>query len=744
MYEVHRRGETRCRAFSPRHWLLPPFADRSFLSDGNLRPSPPSLSLMDHTHWKAPSAQGWPVFVRDQVSSRPRCVWAVSAVVSVLSSRYLLVELNVHFPFHLHLLQLATAGLGAAALHLWHRSASSTRPSHPSTEPGWRLLLPLATLMALSTILSLQAILHFLNLPTLLMMTVSRLASEALSRTDNVKMSSYTLEAWARLYVDRKQRSRPEIVRLVVLTLACAGTLLAEYRLLVAGLLTSVPAVLLAGAARALRTTASNTSSATTSSNRRLNVYYCGAGMAIAAACATYRADESWERFFYALQPKYVPLLVVNVVVTAVTMLLGNSLLLFMVIVESDRPNAQNDKRADVLTVLTTTGLTGLTSSLMLRRSYTSLPQLLSFLVSVAMIWIGADFDAGSFRPWWKDYEAVPNYSTLLSVDSEDTAESEESDTTSATEEPRRNSLIRLLLIAVFLLSAWIVFIALNFSGRLYQKTTKVEPVLDREYTPTTGVELVISMYKEPVDEVAYMISRLKAMPNLQDAQIHIYVKDNESDTTNIQATTGAHNVTMLPNIGREGETYLYHILNSWDTLAKHTVFLQADVHNPREFYPRVHDYFDPERTGMLSLGWSGQVCNCEECGDRFGFWDTTHLFPDVHNRINNSTQCDKVLLSYKGQFIASAKRIRGVDISVYRDLHEAFVNKDSWAHQEQYLKGRPDSMSAPLFGYTMERIWNIMFQCSSMDVAWKCPTMLSGNRIGGGVEDCQCFDPIT
>ncbi|KAF2001082.1 hypothetical protein P154DRAFT_522067 [Amniculicola lignicola CBS 123094] len=231
-------------------------------------------------------------------------------------------------------------------------------------------------------------------------------------------------------------------------------------------------------------------------------------------------------------------------------------------------------------------------------------------------------------------------------------------------------------------------------------------------------------------------------MPSLSNARFHIYVKDSGANATTIQERTGADNVTMLPNVGREGQTYLYHILNHWDSLAKHSIFLQADVHNPREFYPRIRNYFDPERTGMLSLGFSGNVCNCHDCDDRFGWNDDAHLLPTIHSRIYyDSSQCNNVLLSYKGQFVVSAQRIRGLEKELYQDLHDAFIDEASWAHQEPFLKGRADSMSAPVFGYSVERLWNLLFQCSDMDVAWRCPTLLSGNRIGGNIEDCQCFD---
>ncbi|KAF2827241.1 hypothetical protein CC86DRAFT_290470, partial [Ophiobolus disseminans] len=263
---------------------------------------------------------------------------------------------------------------------------------------------------------------------------------------------------------------------------------------------------------------------------------------------------------------------------------------------------------------------------------------------------------------------------------------------------------------------------------------------LDRRYRPITPLEVVISMYKEPVENVRHLISGIKTAPVTSDPYVTIYIKDHEANTEEVQLRTGADKVIMRPNVGREGETYLNHINDRWDSLATHTIFLQADIHNPREFYTRLQSYFDPTQTGFLSLGWS-DVCSCEECSDRFSWSDNAGLFPFYHTKIYNSTECNDALLSYKGQFVVSAARIRGISKMIYKDLWHDFVDENSWAHKPEFLRGRPDSMSAPDFGYTMERMWSLLFQCSDMNIAWRCPTLLSGWRLGGDIEDCQCFD---
>lgn len=292
---------------------------------------------------------------------------------------------------------------------------------------------------------------------------------------------------------------------------------------------------------------------------------------------------------------------------------------------------------------------------------------------------------------------------------------------------------------SLVLIVLWTAYLSFNFRQGQYPR---IEPRLDLGYQPNGPLEVVISMYKEPTEDVASLISRLHSMPEMSQALFTIYLKDSEADEERIMQETNSHSVVKIPNIGREAETYLNHIVNRWDNLAERTVFLQADVHNPREFYPFVERYFRANQTGFLNLGWAGNVCNSDDCGDRHGWQDETLLFPQIQSRIDHSTR-DGVLLSYKGQFVATAARIRGIDKAIYDDLWKLLTDKDSWAHKEPYLKGREDEMSKPWFGYTMERIWNVLFQCSDMDVAWKCPTLLSGWRPGGSIADCQCFDTV-
>jgi hypothetical protein len=458
--------------------------------------------------------------------------------------------------------------------------------------------------------------------------------------------------------------------------------------------------------------------------------------------------EESTLNVIFALHMGLALNLVLNVVSGAVVIVLARSWLLS---INSDCRYQTLDSRivpvlGDITACLSLAGLVGYASVLMLHRSYTSLLQFVTYFVAVLCLDNGRLF---GLTDWSKQHSLGHHTLVESSRPSNDIDELNNRSRVKGREgNYRMKYFMRRLLethpiypiISFLVIGIWISFVKENFTIRSVMPHS-LQPSLDLTYTPPEEAEIVISMYHEPLDSVRDLITSLKAIPSLTSAIVRIYTKNEEANLDTIQQQTGADNVTSLANVGREGETYLHHIVYEWDSLAKHTLFTQGDVHNHREFFPRVRDYYDPEKTGMLSFGFSGNVCNCLRCGDRWGWSDS--IVYKIHKEIYPKGICSKVLLSYKGQFIVSARRIRGLNKSVYEELLDALVTENSWAHGEEYLKGRKDSLNAPFFGFTLERLWNVLFQCSDLDVAWKCPSLLSGTRSDGDKGDCQCFDHV-
>jgi hypothetical protein len=536
-----------------------------------------------------------------------------------------------------------------------------------------------------------------------------------------------------------------ELFRISLLMLASAALLFTEYRLTVPNLATSIVAMLLAGTARGLRKLVIIHHPDLVEENEFQTSLHVIAGALVGVVWVI--VFETGSQTF-AFDFGNIPLLALNTSASAVAMLLGNFMLFPMhgelAGTSCQTIDAPRDRLWDAMTLTLLTGIVGCYSALLTARSYTNIYQFCCFLLTITGVSSSAYVSASNRRsqsPWVTSstYELLSSPSTLSAEDRDTISLKEEAyhSAVPALKSSLPNNTFSKYLLGISIALLWAAYGIVNFTER----QERCSPVLDRDYVPQLPVEIVLSMYKEPIDEVRKLVNNLQNMPSLFDAHVTIYIKDGEANNTYVKQETGAHNVTTLPNIGREGETFLNHILNRWHDLARQTIFLQAGVHNPGEFYTHISNYYDRAQTGFLNLGWPGRLCDYENCSDRFGWKDNLHFMPQVCKQMYNSTICEKVLLSYKGQFIVSAARIRGINKDIYHGLWQAFVDENSPAHQPSNLQGRPDSMSTPDFGYTMERLWNLLFQCSSVNVGWKCPSLVSGWRLGGDISDCQCFD---
>jgi hypothetical protein len=268
---------------------------------------------------------------------------------------------------------------------------------------------------------------------------------------------------------------------------------------------------------------------------------------------------------------------------------------------------------------------------------------------------------------------------------------------------------------------------------------------LDLNYTTSSRFDIVVSMYNEDPELVRSTLATIKSTSYLGTLtpRVTVYTKDSKADLESLKKATGADVVEPLENLGREGGTYLHHIVNKWDNLAEQTMFIQAHAHNMRELTPRINDYLVPQ-TGMLSLGFTGQLCDCKTCDDRWGWQDQWDIIPKTYEQIYSAPCNDDtpILLSYKGQFVASARRIRGIDKKVYVELLEAITSKEGWSHDPKVVGGSVDTPDNPYFGFTLERIWSLLLQCATDGgVAARCPSLLSGMGWRGKVSDCQCLD---
>jgi hypothetical protein len=84
--------------------------------------------------------------------------------------------------------------------------------------------------------------------------------------------------------------------------------------------------------------------------------------------------------------------------------------------------------------------------------------------------------------------------------------------------------------------------------------------------------------------KVALVIARCAENIRWVVAYEDIAIVYNKGDKCDITVT---HPIIPLPNVGREGHTYLHHIIDKYDILSEQIIFTQADpfVHNPTILY---------------------------------------------------------------------------------------------------------------------------------------------------------------
>ena len=103
---------------------------------------------------------------------------------------------------------------------------------------------------------------------------------------------------------------------------------------------------------------------------------------------------------------------------------------------------------------------------------------------------------------------------------------------------------------------------------------------------PYSEVELVIAHYNENLDWLGPVADRC-----------HIYHKGRDG-LPQFRFRQWEH----LPNVGREGHTYLHHIINNYDHLSDITVFLQGSLAGHRRFcYQNISTYITQAREMQFS-----------------------------------------------------------------------------------------------------------------------------------------------
>lgn len=226
-------------------------------------------------------------------------------------------------------------------------------------------------------------------------------------------------------------------------------------------------------------------------------------------------------------------------------------------------------------------------------------------------------------------------------------------------------------------------------------------PVLAEEIIPYTDQQMVVSRYEEstawvPKDAIVYN----KGPP-----------------------LVGRHAV-QLENEGREGETYLRHIIDNYDSLAEYTVFTQADPfeHNPL-FVQDVNGLWGGRVFASLGRWWQPDIPpqrvreNGVQPNIHIGNRDFVCTHPElweddgwirIARRVKMRNGIDFIL-----PWVCERVGVRTPDTGVPISMCGMFGVHRARIHmypKEMYIRMRAFLLEHPDHGYVVERFWATLF----------------------------------
>ncbi len=185
------------------------------------------------------------------------------------------------------------------------------------------------------------------------------------------------------------------------------------------------------------------------------------------------------------------------------------------------------------------------------------------------------------------------------------------------------------------------------------------------------NMKVIIARYQENIDWAN----------GIKDCIIY-----NKGTTTPISV----HPIISLPNVGREGHTYLYHIIQNYDQLDDHTCFLQG---HPFDHTPDLEKRLQTFDHSLSFYVLSNRVHAINLCYDPTDF--SLHgLLIDTYRRVFGVAKTSHEFTFGAGaQFIVSRDAIRSRPKSFYENLLQIM----------DYSVNPPE-------GFALERFWTIIF----------------------------------
>ncbi|GAA6017161.1 hypothetical protein JCM11491_001839 [Sporobolomyces phaffii] len=283
---------------------------------------------------------------------------------------------------------------------------------------------------------------------------------------------------------------------------------------------------------------------------------------------------------------------------------------------------------------------------------------------------------------------------------------------------------------------------------------------LPNDLSPTT-VDIVISYYDEELPRVKDHINGVRDLDFTKDrdARVIIYNKGPLGTDEIRKGMDLRDNDEVVPvdNVGREGETYLKHILllynntvssTPWPlsatdkslsgplghlrrkTLAAHTFFLQP--HLAWDFVAAPRMKLLGPTTGFAHFGPLVEG----DCGKDTKVHVDFPLWTQLYSIFRGSLCAPGgQTMAWSAQFLVSRDRILANAYHKYAYVDELMsAPADHWIHN-MWGPNESGGPSNPAFGHSVERAWPAIFDCADPRHARECPDEVMDR------DKCTCID---
>ena len=241
-----------------------------------------------------------------------------------------------------------------------------------------------------------------------------------------------------------------------------------------------------------------------------------------------------------------------------------------------------------------------------------------------------------------------------------------------------------------------------NTMGELYdfyEFTEQYSEVVRNTGQTFLGIGVAVKKLKLYTVVVAKYNEDLSWLNKLDNENVVIYNKGIEP----------VKNAINRINIGREGETFLYHIIRNYDMLPEYLILLQGDPFphmwgiTPDTLQESIYNYIRQSPTDALCL-LTGNYMATEPVDEYIGIDVSSY-----YSLLFDGPVPSNIVFSAGGQYIIPKKNILARPIQFYTRLHSMIFNsKITNSDDAHYVKHEFDETS--IHGWCLERLYKYIF----------------------------------